>query len=102
MRKGVQGIVDLEFSVNEHGRAYDVRQTYAESGTLGRAAEEQLRAGTFRVNKGWKEKGYSRARLNIEFHYRLAEKDSPCGTGATPKTRLPDVESVVICSGRLP
>jgi hypothetical protein len=98
-RRGVQGIVDLEFSIDDHGRAYDVRQTYADSENLGEAAEDELRAGTFNIYEGWKEKGYSSVRLNIEFQYRLTENRKP-SDALDADTRIPDVELVLISAPR--
>ena len=96
-RRGEQGVVDLEFSIDGSGHVRDVRQTFAASDTLGKAARQLLQSSTYRVNSSWQVQGYQTLRFNLEFQFLLSG-NSRC-PHALP--RVPGEEAVVVCGSRL-
>jgi TonB family protein len=94
-RRGEQGVVDLEFSIDSKGHARDLQETYAVSDTLGKSAQALLQSTAFRVRPNWEENGYQKLRFNIEVQFWMGEPGRPCPEYSPP--RIPSAEAIVIC-----
>jgi hypothetical protein len=101
VRRGEQGIVDVEFSIDSRGHVRDVKETYAASRDLGHSAAAQLQDGVFRVPADWVQTASDRLRFTMEFQFELAGRGSSCPTPETPP-RVAGAKVMGICHSDLP
>ena len=99
-RRGIQGIVDLSFNIDNEGRVRQLRLTSSGDGSLDVAAKDYVQALQYQLPSDWQARGYADLRFDIELQFSLAEAGKRCPAGTDP--HLPQAEVVTICSARLP
>ena len=72
-RRGEQGIVGLEFSIDAKGLAQELRRTHGEASDLATSAQAMLQSTVFRVGPRWEKSGYQKLRLEMEFQFSIDE-----------------------------
>lgn len=95
-RRGEEGVVDIEYSIDSKGRVRDIKETSSASRTLQEAAQVFLTSATFKVKPSWEEDGYQKLRFTTEVQFWLGRcpRNSPAHTlGA---------ELVTICASIMP
>jgi hypothetical protein len=94
-RRGEQGIVGLEFSIDGKGHVQDVRRNYGDATDLATSAQGMLQSAVFRAGPGWEERGYEKLRFAIEFQFSIDEPGRHCRGNSPP--RVPGAQVVAIC-----
>jgi TonB family protein len=97
LRRGEQGVVDLEFSIDSKGHTREIHETYSDSNAFGAAAQELVRDTTYQVKPGWEESGYQKLRFPIEVQFSIAKGSSSCPREEAPP-RIPEAEVWRVCS----
>lgn len=69
--RGVEGVVDLEYGIDDKGHVRDLRGTYSASQTLQDAAQALLRSTTFQVKPNWEADDYQNLRFTAEVQFWL-------------------------------
>jgi hypothetical protein len=96
IRRGEEGVVGLEFSIDGSGHARDLLTNYYSSRMLVGAAQAALKSADFRVRPNWEANGYQKLSLTIEFQFGLEWPNRPCPNSLPP--RIPGAEVVSICT----
>ena len=98
-RQGVEGSVDLTFSIDGAGRPVHIRQVCHAKPGLRVSAVRALTSLRFVVPPDWEQIGAASREFGLEFQYRLViGARTPCGKFASQ--RIPDAQLVPVC-GRL-
>jgi TonB family protein len=95
-RRGEEGVVDIEYSIDSKGRVRDIKETSSGSRTLQDAAHAFLTSTTFKVKPSWEGDGNEKLRFTTEVQFWLGRcpRNSPARTlGA---------EVVTICEFSMP
>jgi TonB family protein len=97
-RRGEEGIVGLEFSIDGKGHVQDVQRSYGEAGDLATSAQTMLQRAAFRVGPGWEARDYEKLRFAMEFQFSIDEPSQGrhCHGSSTPRV-IPGAEVVAIC-----
>jgi len=99
-RRGEQGAVDVEFSINGHGNVRDLKQIYAAHQGLAQEIPEYLAHGVFRVPPDWEQMGFDKRRFVMEFQFWVKSPGTTCPrTAGSP--HVPGATVVSICSNAL-
>jgi hypothetical protein len=77
-RRGEQGMVGIEFSIDGKGRAQQLKELHAPSHDLAAAASAVLKEGVFRVPADWEVSGSHNQRFTMEVEFTLVELGTPC------------------------
>ena len=96
-RLGEEGAADVEFSIDGHGRARDLKTDPRSD--LGKAAAALVAAASFRVPLDWEARGSTTGRFTFEIQYALAALGQQCSW--PPTTRIPGATVVTVCGSRL-
>lgn len=98
-RRGVEGAVDLTFSIDGAGRPAHIKQVCHAKPELRVSAVRALTSLRFVVPPDWEQIGAASRKFGLEFQYRLViGARTPCGKFASQ--RIPDAQLVPVC-GRL-
>lgn len=89
-----QGVVDIEFSIDGHGHARELKQIYATAPDFAAASFTYLKNRTFSVPANWEATGSQTQRFTIEFQYSM-----PC---PAPPPRVMGIAVVAICATTSP
>lgn len=101
-RRREQGAVDVEFSIDGHGRATDLKQVKATYSDLGERLPEYFKQGVFRVPRDWEQTGSDKRRFAKEFLFTLAQPSSACPASRAP-VNIPNAPDVTyICATASP
>lgn len=96
-RRGEQGAVDVEFSINGHGNVRDLKQIYAAHQGLAQEIPEYLAHGVFRVPPNWEQMGFDKRRFVMEFQFWVKSPGTTCPrTAGSP--HVPGAMVVSICN----
>jgi len=91
-RRGEQGTIEFEYSINAKGHVTDVHQGEATSEDLAKNARRLWQSVVFQVKPGWEESGYDKLRFPIEVQFWLGIPGRPCPEDVPPKV----VDAVVV------
>lgn len=98
-RRGIEGVVDLTFSIDGAGRPVHIKQVCHAKPPLRVSAVRALTSLRFVVPPNWQQIGAASRVFGLEFQYRLVVgARTPCGRFASQ--RIPDAQLVPVC-GRL-
>src|SRR5258708_35310894 len=91
-----QGVVNIEFSIDGHGNAKELKQIYATAPAFAATSSTYLKNRKFSVPANWEATGSQTQRFTIEFEYSM-----PCPAPNT-QPRVPGATVVAICSTTSP
>lgn len=100
LRRGEQGAVDVEFSIDGQGNVRDLKQTYAAYRGLAQEVQEYLARGMFRVPPEWEQTESDKRRFVMEFQFMLVPPGSTCPARPDPP-RVPAAKVVSVCEQAL-
>ena len=86
------GYVLIEYSINDHGRATDLRVLESTSSPFSKAAQELLREIRYAVPSDWSSIGGPAQRYQLQFHFAIP--------GYPDQEGRPGIEDVVITAYR--
>jgi len=96
-RHHFEGVVGLEFSINNRGGVGDVRDLYATTySELNKNALDMLQTTTFEVGPNWEPNGYDKLRFRWEVQFVLGNSTSCPGASSPP--RVPDAQVMQVCA----
>lgn len=84
IRRGEQGAIDVEFSIDDRGRATGLKLVKSAYSDLGERLPEYFEQRVFKVPRDWEQTGSDRRRFTKEFLFTLAPPGSACPASRAP------------------